>query len=382
MRRLLQLRASEDRGLAPDPDAGLTGDASAGGAAPAIRFRDPQIEMAHGAGGKASRRLVDGLFAPLLFERAPATATAERRRPRRGRRRAASPSRPTASSSRPLRVPRRLDRRAGGERHGERPRGARRPAGGAGRRPSCSKPGCPTEMLAGRSARDGAARRGRRASRSSAATPRSSSTARRTGCTSRPPASGSRCPACTLGARRCGPATRCSCPARSAITASRSCWRAASSTSRPSSAPTRARCSRWSRRWSTAAAPGIRWMRDPTRGGVATSLNELARDCGLAVASVRGADPGARRGARRLRAARARPAAHRQRRAVPRRGRARSRPTRRSGAARRRPAASEARDHRRGARASPRGAVLVVDAATAARGSSTCWWAIRCRRIC
>ena len=34
---------------------------------PKIRFRDPQIEMAHGAGGKASRRLVEGLFAPLLF---------------------------------------------------------------------------------------------------------------------------------------------------------------------------------------------------------------------------------------------------------------------------------------------------------------------------
>lgn len=31
----------------------------------------------------------------------------------------------------------------------------------------------------------------------------------------------------------------------------------------------------------SAVAPGIRWMRDPTRGGVATSLNELARDCGL-----------------------------------------------------------------------------------------------------
>jgi len=31
------------------------------------RFRDPQIEMAHGAGGKASRKLVEGLFAPLLF---------------------------------------------------------------------------------------------------------------------------------------------------------------------------------------------------------------------------------------------------------------------------------------------------------------------------
>jgi hydrogenase expression/formation protein HypE len=28
---------------------------------------------------------------------------------------------------------------------------------------------------------------------------------------------------------------------------------------------------------------GIRWMRDPTRGGVATSLNELARECGLGI---------------------------------------------------------------------------------------------------
>jgi hydrogenase expression/formation protein HypE len=31
------------------------------------------------------------------------------------------------------------------------------------------------------------------------------------------------------------------------------------------------------------AAPGLRWMRDPTRGGVATSLNELARDAKVAV---------------------------------------------------------------------------------------------------
>src|SRR3984893_5844724 len=33
---------------------------------PTIRFRDPQIEMAHGAGGRASRRLIEGLVAPLL----------------------------------------------------------------------------------------------------------------------------------------------------------------------------------------------------------------------------------------------------------------------------------------------------------------------------
>ncbi len=37
------------------------------GTVPRIRFRDPQVEMAHGAGGIASRRLVEGLFAPILF---------------------------------------------------------------------------------------------------------------------------------------------------------------------------------------------------------------------------------------------------------------------------------------------------------------------------
>jgi hydrogenase expression/formation protein HypE len=32
-----------------------------------------------------------------------------------------------------------------------------------------------------------------------------------------------------------------------------------------------------------AAGPGLRWMRDPTRGGVATALNELALDSGYAI---------------------------------------------------------------------------------------------------
>ncbi|HZD33335.1 MAG TPA: hydrogenase expression/formation protein HypE [Candidatus Angelobacter sp.] len=32
-----------------------------------------------------------------------------------------------------------------------------------------------------------------------------------------------------------------------------------------------------------AAGPGVHWMRDPTRGGAATSLNELARDCRLGI---------------------------------------------------------------------------------------------------
>jgi hydrogenase expression/formation protein HypE len=33
-----------------------------------------------------------------------------------------------------------------------------------------------------------------------------------------------------------------------------------------------------------SAGAGVRWMRDPTRGGMATSLNELARNCRLGVA--------------------------------------------------------------------------------------------------
>ena len=55
--------------------------------------------------------------------------------------------------------------------------------------------------------------------------------------------------------------------------------------------PIRAPCCPWSRRWLEPPAPGIRWMRDPTRGGVATSLNELARDCGLGIVSSGGKIP-------------------------------------------------------------------------------------------
>jgi hydrogenase expression/formation protein HypE len=39
------------------------------------------------------------------------------------------------------------------------------------------------------------------------------------------------------------------------------------------------------------AGPAIRWMRDPTRGGVATSLNELALDCGLGIQIAEDAVP-------------------------------------------------------------------------------------------
>jgi hydrogenase expression/formation protein HypE len=40
-----------------------------------------------------------------------------------------------------------------------------------------------------------------------------------------------------------------------------------------------------------AVGGSIRWMRDPTRGGVATSLNELARDCGYGMQLVESGIP-------------------------------------------------------------------------------------------
>src|SRR5271156_2194960 len=65
MRSILQLRVPE---VAGDKDRlrSLKVETFAESSSAVVRFRDPQIEMAHGAGGKASRRLVEGLFAPLL----------------------------------------------------------------------------------------------------------------------------------------------------------------------------------------------------------------------------------------------------------------------------------------------------------------------------
>ncbi len=66
MRRLLQLRTPQNgNGEHPESDR-LTAEVASDRFSP-VRFREAQIEMAHGAGGKASRRLIEGLFAPLLF---------------------------------------------------------------------------------------------------------------------------------------------------------------------------------------------------------------------------------------------------------------------------------------------------------------------------
>jgi hydrogenase expression/formation protein HypE len=44
------------------------GHASDARATPPVQFHDPQIEMAHGAGGIATRRLIEGLLVPLLHK--------------------------------------------------------------------------------------------------------------------------------------------------------------------------------------------------------------------------------------------------------------------------------------------------------------------------
>src|ERR1700684_1850183 len=67
MRRLLQLRTSEGRSGDEHRLGSMSSGAKLDISAPKIRFREPQIEMAHGAGGKASRRLVEGMFAPFFF---------------------------------------------------------------------------------------------------------------------------------------------------------------------------------------------------------------------------------------------------------------------------------------------------------------------------
>ncbi len=66
MRSVLQLRTPQGDD-AQSGVASLKPEAAAGEASGRVRFREPQIEMAHGAGGIASRRLIEGLFAPLLF---------------------------------------------------------------------------------------------------------------------------------------------------------------------------------------------------------------------------------------------------------------------------------------------------------------------------
>src|ERR1700680_4257941 len=66
MRGVLQLRTPEVAGDG-NRHHGVNGNGNPENSHTAVRSHDVQIEMSHGAVGKASRRLVEGLFAPLLL---------------------------------------------------------------------------------------------------------------------------------------------------------------------------------------------------------------------------------------------------------------------------------------------------------------------------
>ena len=115
--------------------------------------------------------------------------------------------------------------------------------------------GLPAETLQGGGRGDRARRRAPRTCASSRATPRWSSAATPTACTSARPGSASSTRARGSRPPRSAPATGSCSPAGSATTARRSCSRAASSSSARRSSPTPARCGRPSTRCSTPPGP-------------------------------------------------------------------------------------------------------------------------------
>ena len=167
--RLLQLRALRARACrlgAPSAEERILGIIETA-RAKRPRFKDERITMAHGAGGKATQTLIEGLLAPAfgideLGRRARACA-GPRADHRLVRGQAAA-------------VPGRLDRRARGQRHGQRPGDGRRAPARA--QPLADPRGGPRRR---RAARRGRARSPPRPTRpacgSSPATPRSSSAA-------------------------------------------------------------------------------------------------------------------------------------------------------------------------------------------------------------
>ena len=270
-----------------------------------LRFRDERITMAHGAGGKATQALVEGLLAPAFGM----TELARRGAPSTGSR-----SRPTASSSSRSASP------------------AARSASSPSTAPSTTSRSRGARPLAltlslvleEGLARRRAARRGRARSRAPPPRPRASQiVAGDTKVVER-----GRCDSmyiCTTGLgrvdpraqrsprRRCGRATASSSRGRSASTARRSCSPAASSSSRAGiESDTR---SLWPAvdALLDAAGPSLRCIRDATRGGVASVLNELARASGVAVVVREAAVPVHPAVARRLRDPRHRPDVRRER---------------------------------------------------------------------
>ena len=223
------------------------------------------------------RAMIEGLFAPAFGalgvrgRRARSRSTAPRGvHDRLVRRQAAS-------------LPGRLDRRPGGQRHGQR-------LGGRRRAPARAQPVADPRGGAGGGRPQRRGRGDRRAAARAAEVFRSwtgdtkvverGAADQMYVCTT---GVGQRDPRARLAANAIRQATASCCRARSASMAPRSCSRAASSSStRTIESDTRSL-------WPVADAlleesgPALRCMRDATRGGVASVLNELARSSGVAM---------------------------------------------------------------------------------------------------
>ena len=173
------------------------------------KFKDQQVTMAHGAGRQGDPDADRG--PPRAGLRLGGAGRARRRRNGLDRRpRAGADHRQLRGQADPL--PRRLDRRAGGERDGQRPRRRRGPPAGA-ERLAGARGGPGGRRPAGRGGGDGGGRPRRRGWRSSPATPRSSSAGTATRCTSAPPGWGESTRAAALSpGRDRALATGCSSP--------------------------------------------------------------------------------------------------------------------------------------------------------------------------
>jgi hydrogenase expression/formation protein HypE len=247
-------------------------------ASPKIRFRDEQIEMAHGAGGKASRRLIEGLFAPLLFD-APSEPLGDAAHIRVNGTRIAITADSFVVS--PLSFP-------GGSIGELAVNGTVNDLAVSGARAEALvvtyvlEAGLPTEIL------EAEVRAMGRAARAAGVTIAGGDTkvvehGKADGMYITTAGVGRPIPGvhCAARSARSGDVVLLSGPigdhgitillARGGLDLEADLC----SDTRPVLELVEA--------LAEAAAPGLRWMRDPTRGGVATALNEFARDCGLCV---------------------------------------------------------------------------------------------------
>ena len=193
-----------------------------------VRFTDPASRWRTAPAGTASRRLVEGLIAPLFGEHGPladaAYLSVGRRPPRDHHRQLRRP---------PAALPGRVDRRPRGQRHGQRPGRLRRDAAGAGVS-LVIEAGTSRETLEAEIRRDGGRRAARRNVRIVGGDTKVVEHGKADGLYITTTGIGRVDPRASLSARsRCGRATACCCRGTSATTASRCCWRAATSTSRP-----------------------------------------------------------------------------------------------------------------------------------------------------